>query len=240
MKTWDLYDIVFGAFGGKLGQAFAIGGSEAAVDQSKNRARRFEPVVRFIGPFTLAPGKTGTHKIRLPQYTGSVRVMVTAAGRGNTFGSAEKSVVVSDPLMILATAPRVLSPGDRVALPVTVSAQKKEISEVDVTATGNGMIWFTQAAGSVRFTESRATRTWSSCSIRLSSRARLSLMSGPKVGGESAVVRQWRYRYVLPNPPERRAETGALLRERNMKRASHHSALQVHHRPPWRSSRCPQ
>ena len=63
--------------------------------------------------------------------------MVVAAGEGNTFGSAEKSVIVSDPLMILATAPRVLSPGDKVALPVTVFAQKKEISDVTVTATGN-------------------------------------------------------------------------------------------------------
>ena len=64
VRTWDLYDIVFGAFGGKLGRAFAIGGSEAAVDQSKNRARRFEPVVRFIGPFTL-----GTRARR--EHTGS-------------------------------------------------------------------------------------------------------------------------------------------------------------------------
>lgn len=208
VRTWDLYDIVFGAFGGKLGRAFAIGGSETAIDQSKNRARRFEPVVRFIGPFTLAPGKTGTHKIRLPQYTGSVRVMVTAAGEGNKFGSAEKSVIVSDPLMILATAPRVLSPGDRVALPVTVFAQKKEISDVSVTATGNEMVSFTQTAGSVRFTEP-GDRDLEFLFTTAQQPGKAEIKVRAEGGGEIAS-----YDLVVPvrspNPPERRSETRTL------------------------------
>ncbi|MFZ2285664.1 MAG: MG2 domain-containing protein [Bacteroidales bacterium] len=208
VRTWDLYDIVFGAFGGKLGRAFAIGGSEAAVDQSKNRARRFEPVVRFIGPFTLAPGRTGTHKIRLPQYTGSVRVMITAAGEGNTFGSAEKSVIVSDPLMILATAPRVLSPGDKVALPVTVFAQKKDISDVSVTATGNEMVSFTQASGSVRFVEP-GDKDLELLFTAAQQPGKAEIKVSAEGGGESAS-----YDLVVPvrspNPPERRAETITL------------------------------
>lgn len=152
VRTWDLYDYVFGAFGGTLGRVFAVGGDLAVVDQSKNKAKRFVPVVKFIGPFTIAPGKTGTHKIRLPQYTGSVRVMVVGAGKGNTFGSSEKSVIVSDPLMILATAPRVLSPGDRVALPVTIFSQSKEPVDVNVTVTGNEMVSFFQNKASAHFT----------------------------------------------------------------------------------------
>lgn len=208
VRTWDLYDIVFGAFGGKLGRAFAIGGSEAAIDQSKNRARRFEPVVRFIGPFTLAPGKTGTHRIRLPQYTGSVRVMVTAAGEGNTFGSAEKNVIVSDPLMILATAPRVLSPGDQVALPVTVFAQKKEITDVSVTATGNEMVSFTQAAGSVRFSEP-GDKDLELQFTAAPQPGKAEIKVSAEGGGEMAS-----YDLVVPvrspNPPERRAETRTI------------------------------
>jgi len=208
VRTWDLYDIVFGAFGGKLGRAFAIGGSDAAVDQSKNRARRFEPVVRFIGPFTIAPGKTGTHKIRLPQYTGSVRVMVTAAGEGNTFGSAEKSVIVSDPLMILATAPRVLSPGDKVALPVTVFAQKKEIGEVNVTATGNEMITFTQADGTVRFTEP-GDKDMELFFNTAQQPGKAVINVRADGGGESAAY-DLEVQVRTPNPPERRAETVTL------------------------------
>ena len=208
VKTWDLYDIVFGAFGGKLGRIFAIGGSEAAMDQSKNRARRFVPVVRFMGPFTLAPGKTGTHKIRLPQYTGSVRVMVTAAGEGNTFGSAEKSVIVSDPLMILATAPRVLSPGDRVALPVTVFAQKKEISEVNVTATGNEMITFTQASGTVRFTEPGEKDM--ELLFTTAQQPGKAVMNVTANGGGESASYDMEVEVRVPNPPERRSETRTI------------------------------
>lgn len=208
VRTWDLYDMVFGAFGGKLGRAFATGGSEAAIDQSKNRARRFEPVVRFIGPFTLAPGKTGSHKIKLPQYTGSVRVMVTAAGKGNTFGSAEKSVIVSDPLMILATAPRVLSPGDKVALPVTVFAQEKGITDVSVSASANDMISFTQASGSVRFSEpgDKDLELFFNTGER-SGAAEIKVTA--EGGGEKAS-----YNLTVPvrspNAPERRAETRSV------------------------------
>jgi uncharacterized protein YfaS (alpha-2-macroglobulin family) len=208
VKTWDLYDIVFGAFGGKLGRIFAIGGSEAAVDQSKNRARRFVPVVRFMGPFTVEPGKTGSHKIRLPQYTGSVRVMVTAAGEGNTFGSAEKSVIVSDPLMILATAPRVLSPGDRVALPVTVFAQKKEISEVSVTATGNEMITFTQPSGTVRFTEP-GEKDMELLFTTAQQPGKAVMKVTASSGGETASYNM-EVEVRIPNPPERRSETRTI------------------------------
>jgi hypothetical protein len=205
VKTWDLYDIVFGAFGGKLGRAFAIGGSEAAIDQSKNRARRFEPVVRFIGPFTLAPGKTGSHRIRLPQYTGSVRVMVTASGKGNSFGSAEKTVTVSDPLMILATAPRVLSPGDKVALPVTVFAQENGISDVSVSASSNDMLSFTEATGSVKFSEpgDKDLELMFNTAGRPGTAAITVIAEG---SGEKASY-SLNIPVRSPNPPDRRAET---------------------------------
>jgi len=208
VKTWDLYDIVFGAFGGKLDRAFATGGSEAVIDQSRNRARRFEPVVRFIGPFTLAPGKSGSHKIRLPQYTGSVRVMVTAAGQGNTFGTAEKTVTVADPLMILATAPRVLSPGDKVALPVTVFAQEKGITDVNVSATSNEMISFTQASGAVQFSEPGDSDM--ELMFNTAERPGTATISVTAAGGGEKASYSLTVPVRSPNPPDRRAETKAL------------------------------
>ena len=138
VQTWDLYDFVLGAFGGTLERIFAIGGDEALTDKSANKAQRFIPVVRFLGPFTLAAGKTNSHAISLPQYTGSVRTMVIA-GNDRSFGIAEKSVVVKDPLMILVTAPRVISPGEKVALPVTLFIQKEGIK--DIVLKQKAMIW---------------------------------------------------------------------------------------------------
>ena len=113
VMTWDLYDLVFGAYGGVIESLFAIGGDEALIDKSAGKAQRFAPVVRFLGPFHLDAGKTSQHTVVLPQYTGSVRAMVVA-GNDNAFGFAEKSSFVRDPLMLLGTAPRVVSPGDKV------------------------------------------------------------------------------------------------------------------------------
>ena len=57
VQTWDLYDFVLGAFGGTLERIFAIGGDEAVVDRTANKAQRFVPVVKFLGPFNLVPEK---------------------------------------------------------------------------------------------------------------------------------------------------------------------------------------
>lgn len=138
VQTWDLYDNVLGAFGGTLGRIMAIGGDELLRDEAANKAQRFIPVVRFLGPFSLAPGKINSHSVSLPQYTGSVRAMVIA-GSDKAFGFAEKQVFVRDPLMVLATAPRVVSPGEKVSLPVSLFVQKDGINNVNLAATGENV-----------------------------------------------------------------------------------------------------
>jgi alpha-2-macroglobulin len=37
MKSWDIYDYILGAFGGKLERIFAIGGDESLYGQSKQK-----------------------------------------------------------------------------------------------------------------------------------------------------------------------------------------------------------
>ncbi len=143
VQTWDLYDFVLGAFGGTLERAFATGGDEAVIDRSAGKVQRFIPVVKFLGPFSLQAGKTNDHTITLPQYTGSVKVMIIA-GNDRAFGAAEKSVPVRDPLMVLVTAPRVISPGEKASLPVTVFVQKDNISSVDIKAEVNDLLSLTE------------------------------------------------------------------------------------------------
>lgn len=141
VQTWDLYDFVLGAFGGTLERIFAVGGDETMIDRSAGKAQRFVPVVRFFGPFELGSGKTGSHQVTIPNYTGSVRTMVIA-GNGKSFGSVEKTVIVKDPLTILATAPRVVSFGEKVALPVTLFVQDDNIKTVEISAEGNELVSF--------------------------------------------------------------------------------------------------
>ncbi|MFO7979122.1 MAG: MG2 domain-containing protein, partial [Bacteroidales bacterium] len=119
VRTWDMYDHVLGAFGGRIEKVFSIGGDEDAGGKPEVQANRFPPMVRFMGPFTLEKGSTNKHSVSIPKYVGSVRVMVVAGNQG-AYGNAEKSVPVKKPLMVLATLPRVLTPAETVKLPVTV------------------------------------------------------------------------------------------------------------------------
>lgn len=138
VKTWDMYDYVIGAYAGKLDKLISIGGDGSASEGKSAKANRFKPMVSFIGPFTLTAGKEITHKIKIPNYIGSVRVMLVAENEG-AYGNVEKTVAVRKPLMVLATLPRVLGPGETVNLPVDVFAMEKQVKDVKIEVETDGL-----------------------------------------------------------------------------------------------------
>lgn len=132
VDTWDLFDEIAEAYGAELARILAIGGDEAAAGVEKDRKpRRFPPVVLFDGPFDLKAGASASHEFEMPQYFGAVRVMVVG-GRDGAFGSAGKSVPVRRDLMALPTFPRVVRPGERVEMPISVFVTNPAIREVMV------------------------------------------------------------------------------------------------------------
>ncbi|MBI3561211.1 MAG: hypothetical protein HY080_05780 [Gammaproteobacteria bacterium] len=137
VTTWDLFDDVAGAYGGELERLLALGGDAEAEQNDKAREKkRFPPVVKFLGAFELAKGEHKKHTVRLPQYIGSVRVMVVA-GKHGAYGSADKSVPVRQPLSMLATLPRVIGPGEDMLVPVSLFAMDKAIKEATLTIETN-------------------------------------------------------------------------------------------------------
>lgn len=141
VATWDVYDNVLGAFGGDLERILSIGGDGAAAVPGAQRANRFKPVVRHIGPFYLNKRKTNTHEIVMPNYVGSVRAMVIAAKDG-AYGKSEVTTPVRKPLMVLATLPRVLSPTETLTLPVNVFAMEDKVRDVKIRVESNGLLEF--------------------------------------------------------------------------------------------------
>ena len=137
VKTWDMFDEVIGAFSGAFSPMLSIGGDQSIIINNR-RDNRFNPVVKFMGPFTLKNG-SATHEVTLPMYIGSVRVMVVAA-QGDAFGSAEKTVPVKAPLMVLPTLPRVLGTDEKVSLPVNVFATEENIGNVNVSVKAEGPV----------------------------------------------------------------------------------------------------
>ncbi|WP_284653753.1 alpha-2-macroglobulin family protein [Flavobacterium terrisoli] len=154
VRTWDVYDQIIGAYGGKVNQVFSIGGDADAGGGKAKKANRFKPVVMYFGPFEL-DGGSKTHKITLPKYIGSVRTMVVAAdAKTGAYGMAEKATQVRSPLMILASLPRKISPSEKVTIPVTLFATEKHIKNVTLQIKTNSSVRVAGSASQiVKFTE---------------------------------------------------------------------------------------
>ena len=136
IRTWDMYDDVLGASGGRYSSLFSTGG-DASLKPADAKANRFKPVVKFIGPFYLAKGKQQTHTLKLPMYVGSVRAMVVA-GQDGAYGNAEKTAFVRTPLMLLSSLPRVLSTQEEITVPVNVFAMENQVKNVTVSLEASG------------------------------------------------------------------------------------------------------
>ncbi|MDR2621339.1 MAG: alpha-2-macroglobulin [Dysgonamonadaceae bacterium] len=138
IRTWDMFDYVLGAYGGKFSALFGVGGDES-LKPGDTKANRFKPVVKFFGPFTLGKGGKGKHEITLPVYVGSVRTMVVA-GQDGAFGTAERTTPVRTPLMILSSLPRILSVNEEISLPVNVFAMENSVKNATVKIETTGLL----------------------------------------------------------------------------------------------------
>jgi len=152
VNTWDFYNDVIGAYGGRLSQVFAIGGGGTVQELSRKKLNRFKPVVTFLGPFTLQKGSPGqVHILKISNYIGAVRVMVVAGNTG-AYGSAQKTVAVKQPLMVLASMPRTLVPGETLRLPVTIFAMEEFIKKVKLSVSVNDMFTVSRPQQEIDFT----------------------------------------------------------------------------------------
>ena len=150
VMTWDIFDGVIGAYEANLQRLLRIGGGDGGKGAKRKKQRRFPPVVKFLGAFTLPAGETKKHVIELPQYMGAVRVMAVAADEG-AYGKAEKTVTVTQPLTLLATLPRVLGPNEKVSLPVNVFVNNKTIREVEVKVTSDDLFTVKEPVKTLHF-----------------------------------------------------------------------------------------
>lgn len=132
VSTYDMYNYVLGAYGGRIEQMFSIGGGDEGEAGRKNTVNRFKPVVRFDGPFVLKKGERRRHSYTMPNYNGRVRVMVVA-GDGAAYGNAEQSMMVRKPVMLLGTLPRVIGTGEEMDVPATVFATEDGVGNVTVS-----------------------------------------------------------------------------------------------------------
>ena len=145
VKTWDVYDYVLSGYGGLVDKYISIGGDAGQLEIANTEVNRFEPVVQHLGPFTLAAGQRATHLLTMPNYVGAVRAMVVAR-HDETYGSSDKTLLVKQPLMVQATLPRIMGPGETLELNTTVWAMDDNIKKAQVEVTASELATLTQSS----------------------------------------------------------------------------------------------
>ncbi len=99
--------------------------------------KRVKLVAYWSGILRTDGNGVATCSVEIPQFSGDLRVMAVAY-KDKAFGSDEKHIKVSDPIVISPSMPRFLSPGDTLIMPVTITntTGKKQSVTVSIEKTG--------------------------------------------------------------------------------------------------------
>ncbi len=144
VETYDLFSHIIGANKEDVFKRFSTGGDLDYMKRKKRlspgkKSKRFKPVSLFSGIVeTNAHGK-GTVTFTMPEYVGSVRVMVLSV-RGHNYAHTDKTVLVKTDVIIQPSLPRVLGPKETFTVPVNLFALEKNIGKSTLSiTTGKGI-----------------------------------------------------------------------------------------------------
>lgn len=94
-------------------------------------------VAFFEGPVKLDADGKASVSFDIPQFNGSVRVMVVAWSK-DAVGHAEKDVIVRDPIVVTAGVPRFMAPGDAAVMRLEIANTDAPDGDYDLSVTTTG------------------------------------------------------------------------------------------------------
>jgi len=110
----DIYGRLIDGLNGAEGQVRS-GGDAGAQARLQSPPPTEELVAYFSGPVTVGPDGMAKASFNLPSFNGTVKLMAVVWTKTGV-GQASKDVLVRDPVVITASVPRFLSPGDETRL----------------------------------------------------------------------------------------------------------------------------
>jgi uncharacterized protein YfaS (alpha-2-macroglobulin family) len=138
----DIYGNLIDGLNGAMGTVRTGG------DASANMGQRSPPpteelVAYFQGPVTVGPDGKATVSFDLPAFNGTVRLMAVAwSDRG--IGQASVDVLVRDPVVVTASLPRFLAPGDQSRLLLEIVHATGPAGEMGLSVQSDGLALATQ------------------------------------------------------------------------------------------------
>lgn len=136
-QWYDLYARLFP----ELSARFSSSGGDAATDMGRRvnpfGNKQAKPAVWWSGLRKADPQGRCTFNVPIPAFSGKLRLMAVAFN-GQAMGSAERFMVVADPVVITAGLPAFLSPGDQLLFPVNLMNTTGKVLKATMKVTARG------------------------------------------------------------------------------------------------------
>ena len=133
----DLYGRLIDGMNGAMGQVRS-GGDAGMAARFQSPPPTEELVSYFTGPVPVGPEGRAEIGFDLPAFNGTVRLMAVAWSKTGV-GQAEADVLVRDPVVVTASLPRFLSPGDQSRLLLEIVHATGPAGQMDLQITADGL-----------------------------------------------------------------------------------------------------
>lgn len=120
VTAYDLYPLLFAEVRAKLSSTGGDGELSMQKRVNPMPAKRVKVVSYWSGIKKADGNGEADFEFDIPQFSGELRLMAVSY-KGQSFGAADNTMTVADPIVISTALPRFLSPGDTVNVPVTLS-----------------------------------------------------------------------------------------------------------------------
>ncbi len=133
----DVYGRLIDASKGELGR-LRSGGDSGADMGAENVPPPEDLVTFFEGPVAVNADGVADISLDIPAFNGTLRLMAMAWSKTGV-GSASKDVIIRDPVVLSASLPRFLSPGDKSRMLVEIIHADGPTGEVSLTVDAAGL-----------------------------------------------------------------------------------------------------
>ena len=143
INSYDLYNMILPEVAPVQTKSLPGGGEdEGAMIRKQNlnpvSVRRVKPVSLWSGLVKLQSGSASV-KFKIPQFNGTLRLMAVVSSEDD-FGSAQKKILVRDPIVMTPTFPRFVAPGDEFTASVSVFNGTGRAGDFNLRIKGDGPV----------------------------------------------------------------------------------------------------
>jgi len=140
----DLYGRLIDAREGRLGR-LRSGGDAAPGLQIQSPPPTGDTVAFFSGPIEVDENGWASLSLDIPDFNGTIRLMAVAWSKTG-IGQASRDVILRDPVVLTASLPRFLAPGDRSRVLLEIAHVQGPAGKVGIAVSASGGLVLDRAA----------------------------------------------------------------------------------------------